>query len=175
MSPSPDRPESRDWLRAGNREAFKSFYRKHTSRLQNFLRRSVGDSRVAEDIAHEAFLHLWQHCNGFNPARGSARAYLFGIAAKRALDWWRHQPPKGPAHREGSIRGGSWAVLIVDALEKIDPDMRSLLWLREVEGYSYQELAEMLEIPLGTVRSRLFAAREQFRQVWKGEGASEEL
>jgi RNA polymerase sigma-70 factor (ECF subfamily) len=42
-----------------------------------------------------------------------------------------------------------------------------MLWLREVEGYSYQELAEMLAIPLGTVRSRLFAAREELRRVWK--------
>lgn len=66
-------------------------------------------------------------------------------------------------------------LLLADALDKVDPEKRALLWLREVEGYSYQELAEMLAIPVGTVRSRLFAAREQLRRVWDVDGKSEDL
>ncbi len=66
-------------------------------------------------------------------------------------------------------------LLLADVLEKVDAEKRTLLWLREVEGYSYQELAEILEIPVGTVRSRLFAAREQLRRVWELEGNSGDL
>jgi len=175
MNPTPDGPESWNSLRAGNRDAFERFYRSHATQLRHFLRRHVGDSEAAEDIAQESFLELWKRPNGFNPERGSPRAYLFGIAAKRAADWWRRRPAGVPQSSEPPLRQGDSPLLIADALEKVDPDKRSLLWLREVEGYSYQELAEMLAIPLGTVRSRLFAAREQLRRVWEGEGSSEDL
>ncbi|PYV04064.1 MAG: hypothetical protein DMG26_08385 [Acidobacteria bacterium] len=59
-------------------------------------------------------------------------------------------------------------MLVEDALAQLEPELRSLLWLREVEGYSYAELAEILGTPIGTVKSRLFAARERLRKVWKG-------
>jgi RNA polymerase sigma-70 factor, ECF subfamily len=175
MIPAPDDQESWNSLRAGNPEAFERFYRRHAARLQNFLRRCLGDAKAAEDIAQEAFLQLWQRPNGFNPARGTLKTYLFGIAAKRAADWWRHRPPESPSPPESRVRQGDPPVLVADALERLDPESRSLLWLREVEGYSYQELAEMLAIPLGTVKSRLFAAREQLRRIWKGERTLEEI
>jgi RNA polymerase sigma-70 factor (ECF subfamily) len=53
-----------------------------------------------------------------------------------------------------------------DGLMRLDADERGLLWLREVEGYSYEELAEILGVPLGTVKSRLFTARESLRRIW---------
>jgi RNA polymerase sigma-70 factor (ECF subfamily) len=56
-----------------------------------------------------------------------------------------------------------------DALDRLPEEQRLLLWLREVEGQSYAELAEILSIPVGTVRSRLFAAREALRRIWKSE------
>jgi DNA-directed RNA polymerase specialized sigma24 family protein len=59
--------------------------------------------------------------------------------------------------------------------ERLPEDQRSLLWLREVEGRSYAELAEILEIPVGTVRSRLFAAREALRKIWHGTAIKKEL
>jgi RNA polymerase sigma-70 factor (ECF subfamily) len=58
------------------------------------------------------------------------------------------------------------ASIVGDALQRIPEEQRTLLWLREVEGQSYAELAAILDIPIGTVRSRLFAAREALRAVW---------
>jgi RNA polymerase sigma-70 factor, ECF subfamily len=174
MSPTREDSTSWNWLRAGNREAFERFYQDHSAALERFLRRSLGDPKAAEDITQEAFLQLWQRPNGFDPERGSPRTYLFGIAAKRAADWWRRRPseiPQRPAHPD---RQRNLFLLLADALERVDPEKRTLLWLREVEGYSYQELAEILAIPVGTVRSRLFAAREQLRRVWEGRRNSED-
>jgi RNA polymerase sigma-70 factor, ECF subfamily len=57
--------------------------------------------------------------------------------------------------------------LMKDALALLEPDLRNVMWLREVEGYSYDELAHILDIPVGTVKSRLFSAREQLRRIWK--------
>jgi RNA polymerase sigma-70 factor, ECF subfamily len=175
MRPTQEDPASWNRLCAGNREAFERFYWDHAAALERFLRRYLGDPKAAEDITQETFLQLWQHPNGYDPERGSPRTYLFGIAARRAADWWRRQPPKIPNQSVRPDRQENLSLLLADALEKVEPEKRTLLWLREVEGYSYQELAEMLAIPVGTVRSRLFAAREQLRRVWGAEGNSEDL
>jgi RNA polymerase sigma-70 factor, ECF subfamily len=58
------------------------------------------------------------------------------------------------------------ASLVGDALQRLPEEQRSLPWLREVEGQSCTELAQILEVPVGTVRSRLFTAREELRMVW---------
>jgi RNA polymerase sigma-70 factor (ECF subfamily) len=170
-----DKDTSCDWLHNGDRKAFGNFYRMHAASLHRFVRRCVGDPKATEDIVQETFLQLWQRPNGFNPARGPLRVYLFGIAARRSADWWRHRPPETELNPERLASQCSSAMLVEDALEKVDPDSRSLLWLREVEGYSYQELAEMLAIPVGTVRSRLSTARERLRRVWKGDENKEVL
>ena len=57
---------------------------------------------------------------------------------------------------------------IADALDHLPEEQRTLLWLREVEGQSYAELAVILDIPVGTVRSRLFMARQALREIWLG-------
>jgi len=175
MSPTREDSTSLHWLHAGDCEAFERFYQEHAAALQKFLRHSLGDPKAAEDIAQETFLQLWQRPNGFNPARGSPRAYLFGIAANRAADWWRKRPSEATRKASRPDRQDNLVLLLRDALKKLDAEKCALLWLREIEGYSYQELAEILAIPVGTVRSRLFAAREQLRRVWNVEGKPEGL
>jgi RNA polymerase sigma-70 factor, ECF subfamily len=109
-----------------------------------------------------------EHPNGFNPSRSSLKNYIFGIARRRAADWWRHNPPpRGPSTQRDVVVEESSRLLLADAIERLEPEARSLLWLREVEGYSYAELSEIFQVPLGTVQSRLFAARQQLRRVWK--------
>jgi len=156
-------------LKRGDAGAYGGFYRQHAARLQAFLRRYLGDAKAAEDVAQEAFLQLWQNPDGFNPAGATLRAYLFGIATKRAADWWRHRAREERAAASCQAKLPSEAAsLMEDALARLEPEPRSLLWLREVEGYSCAELAAMLDIPLGTVKSRLFAARGQLRCIWMG-------
>ena len=112
-------------------------------------------------------MQLWRSPNGFQPGCGTLKAYVFGIARKRAADWWRRQRPATSEPPEAATTGET-AALLEDALARLEPDDRGLLWLREVEGYSHDEFAEIVGIPLGTVKSRLFAAREQLRRVWLG-------
>lgn len=115
-----------DRIRRGDARAFDGLYRSQGPRLEAFLRRMLGNSQAAEDVLQEMFTRIWEHPNGFQPERGTLRAYLFGAARNHAA-----------------------------------------IWLREVEGYSYDELAQILEIPPGTVASRLFAAREELRKIWQ--------
>ena len=176
MAPVEDGQDLRDRLRRGDAEAFGKFYCQHAARLREFLRRYLGDAKTAEDVAQDAFLQLWQHPNGFDPARAPLKAYLFGIAAKRAAEWWRHRSREERRVASPQVwRGTESATLMEEALERLQPESRSLLWLRAVEGYSCAELAVILDIPVGTVKSRLFAAREQLRRIWRGERPQEEL
>jgi len=176
MAPVEDGRDLRDRLRRGDAEAFGRFYCQHAARLREFLRRYLGDAKTAEDVAQDAFLQLWQHPNGFDPGRASLKAYLFGIAAKRAADWWRHRArDEKRAASALAWRGAEPATLMEEALGHLEPESRSLLWLRAVEGYSCAELAAMLGIPVGTVKSRLFAARERLRRIWRGGRPQEEL
>jgi RNA polymerase sigma-70 factor (ECF subfamily) len=151
----------------GNAEAFDAFYRDNAPRLQAFLRQMVNSPQVAEDIMQEVFTKLWCHPNGFQPNRGTLRAYLYGIGRKSAAEWWRRQS-SGVAAGESDVSASRTesSLIIGEAFAQLSLEQRTLLWLREVEGQSYVELAQCLDIPVGTVQSRLFAAREALREIW---------
>jgi RNA polymerase sigma-70 factor (ECF subfamily) len=151
----------------GDADSFDAFYRENAPRLQLFLRQVTGNPQAAEDVAQETFTQLWSRPNGFQPERGTLRAYLYGIARKRAADWWRRQGPSDQASEDQmSVCQTETISIVGDAFRRLGVEQRTLLWLREVEGQSYEELALILEIPVGTVRSRLFAAREALRRIW---------
>lgn len=174
--------EQKLWKRIseGDAAAFDAFYRENAPRLVRFFRHMVGSFSVAEDLVQETFVQIWKRPQGFDPERGSLRAYLFGVARKRAAEWWRRQKPVDDL---GEIEEKSSSLesttILGDAFRRLPEEPRMLLWLREVEGHSYAELAMIFDIPLGTVRSRLFAAREALRGIWhrvrQREGATHEV
>lgn len=152
----------------GDGVAFDALYRAHGPKMEMFLRRMLGSRQAAEDVMQETFTTIWQRPNGFAPERGTLRAYLFGAAKKRAADWWRKRDTqKETSQDEPAESGCETASLLTDAVSRLSAEGRALIWLREVEGYSYDELAQILAIPVGTVASRLFAAREELRRIWQ--------
>jgi RNA polymerase sigma-70 factor, ECF subfamily len=159
-------------IRRGDAAAFEKFYQGTAQPLRKFLFFYVGDRAAAEDISQETFMQLWQRPNGFDPAKSRLRTYLFGMARHRAADWWRQKRTCQPKAVECTEPQGETRAMLENALAQLDPDVRSLLWLREVEGHSYDELAGILNIPVGTVRSRLFTAREELRRIWKSKPQS---
>ena len=155
--------------RVRDAEAFGTVYLENAPRLRAFLRQIVGSFQTAEDLTQEIFTQLWTHPDGFDPARGSMRAYLFGIGKHRAAEWWRRSRPEAPLPEDRCASGNpERRSMMADALEHLPQEQRALLWLREVEGQSYAELAILFDIPVGTVRSRLFMARHALQQVWLG-------
>jgi RNA polymerase sigma-70 factor, ECF subfamily len=157
----------------GDVQAFDTLYRMHGPKLEVFLRRVLGNHQAAEDVMQETFTRIWQHPNGFEPERGTLRAYLFGVGRKRAAEWWRRQGARKEAVcSEPAECKAETASLLTDALARLPDEERTLIWLREVEGHSYAELAEILEIPVGTVKSRLFEAREVLRRMWQAAPAA---
>lgn len=165
------------WERICSRDAnaFEAFCRDNAGRLCAYLRQIVGNSQAAEDVMQETFTQIWRSPNGFRPALGSLRGYLFGIGRKRAAEWWRKRERAGEElheqGREEAEEGRASFSAIGDAFARLTEEQRSLLWLREIEGQSYAELAEILQVPVGTVKSRLFAAREELRSIWHSSGS----
>jgi RNA polymerase sigma-70 factor, ECF subfamily len=154
-------------IKRGDADAFGALYRMYGSGLRSFLQQVLGSDHAAEDVTQETFAAIWRRPNGFDPDRGSLRSYLFGIGRKRAAEWWRNQKLEGdvPVERALESRAETQS-LVGDAFARLPAEQRSLLWLREVEGHSYEELATTLDIPVGTVGSRLSAAREALRKIW---------
>lgn len=154
-------------ISAGNADAFTAWYGDTAPRLRAFLRHLTGSEPAADDLMQETYTHIWRRPEGFEADRGTLRAWLFGIARKQAAEWWRKQRPSDPLPDDRSARAvAETNSILADAFNHLPPDDRALLWLREVEGHSYAELADILDVPIGTVRSRLFAARESLRDVW---------
>jgi len=155
----------------GERAAFDALFRLYSAPLRLFLRRYTSCPEGADDVAQETFLQLWKRHNGFDPARGTLKQYLFGIARKQAAHRRKEWPPPEPQAITGAVgttvAAEDQTADLNEALARLEPEERSVLWLREVEGYSYAEMSNILGVPLGTVKSKLFSARAALRQVWR--------
>ena len=163
----------------GERAAFDALFRLYSAPLRLFLRRYTSCPETADDVAQETFLQLWRRHNGFDPSRGTLKQYLFGIARKQAAHQRADRPPveagveperlsetSDNAQRQAPAAATDHTADLNEALARLEPEERSLLWLREVEGYSYAEMSDILGVPLGTVKSKLFSARAALRRVW---------
>ncbi len=137
-------------LTLGEPIGFEKVYLANFLAVRDFLRIYLGGRSAVDDIAQDTFLQLWKRPDQFDSSRSNVRAYLFGIARRKAADWWRQQAVSNNVVREAST-GTDSELLITDALQHLQPDLRNILWLREIEGYSYTELASIFEIPVGTV------------------------
>jgi RNA polymerase sigma-70 factor (ECF subfamily) len=122
-------------------------------------------------VAQEAFLHVFRSIRKFR-GQASFSSWLYRIVVNLCMDRRRRVPARMtvPLDEEQDAGPGveRWETrLQVDALlARLSEELRITLLLREVGGLSYEEIARELRIPVGTVRSRLSAAREQFRRLW---------
>lgn len=162
-----DHPEMPKDISLRDPDAFEAMYRQCGPRLLAYLSHVVGDRQAAQDVMQNTFTELWRRPASFDPKRGTLRAWLFGAARKQAAEWWRHHHASDPLDIEVvGVNHTEACSLMVDALQRLPEEQRTLLWLREVEGHSYAELAAVLDIPISTVRARLFTAREALRGIW---------
>lgn len=175
--------ESDDWelvarARGGDRAAFAELVRRYESPVMHFCLRMVLSREDAEDLAQDAFVRLHRHLPRLEP-RAKFSTLLFGIARNLALNHLRDRQRRGGAgHRplEAAVlrappddrpdRGAHLREieeLITEGLNRLRPEHREILILRERMGMDYGAIADILNCQLGTVKSRLARAREQLR------------
>ncbi len=157
-------------------------YRGHVVRLARATL-AGGSSEAAEDAAQEAFVKAFRSLRQYR-STGSFYGWLCRIAVRVCLDKRRLRclavSPLADSNRVNNIsicEDCSESVLttlvVRDLLTQLTPPMRAALVLREMDGLEYDEIAAALSIPVGTVRSRLNAARSQFRLLWEGAARDE--
>lgn len=169
-----------DEVRKGDQAAYGQLVTKYQNRLFAALVRITGCAEEAEDVAQEAFVQALLKLDTFQQ---SAAFYTwlyriaFNLSATRArrkrprasLDVLREAGGPEPVDRDGApekpLLAEERVNLVHAALDQLAEDYRQVVVLRELEGCDYEQIAEILEIPLGTVRSRLFRAREQLREL----------
>lgn len=175
--------EEREWVRRcrqGDEAAFRELLRRYRGRALFLAAQILRDRTEAEDVVQEAFLRVFRSIRKF---RGDASFYswLYRIVVNLCMDRGRCVPSRrtvaldpdqdvsdAAASRERFEPESVETRLQVHALlDQLGDELRVTLLLREVAGLSYAEIAEQLGVPIGTVRSRLSAAREQFRRLWE--------
>ena len=156
----------------GDTDAFGTLILRYRALVIGVAYRIAGDAALADDIAQETFIRLWSKLATFRP-EGSMKGWVCRIAANLTIDALRKQKPttdisrldlaaggKGP---EGAALSSEQATQVRAALMRLPVDSRTVLVLREYEGLSYQEIADALRVPLGTVKSRLNDARGRLK------------
>jgi len=169
---------------AGDEASFEDLVNKYSRRILDYCRRLVGDATVAEDLAQETFVKFYLGLSGFDPSK-RVSPYLYRIAHNHCLDWLRKkrvptvplvwEDEEGRGLREADAPDRTLAPdelverlevrqAVDDALAELPPTYRGALIMRHREGMSYEEIAEALEMPLGTVKARIHRGREKLQQ-----------
>ena len=160
-------------LAAGDRAALRELYDRHSAALAAFVSRYTSDRGEIEEIVQDTMLAAW-HGAGRFAGRSSVRSWLFGIARRRAADIhrrWRPEIADAALETLSDPAPGpeAWALAqagedeLLAAIERLSPIHREVLELVFVHHFAYAEVAETLDIPLGTVKSRLNHARKALR------------
>lgn len=159
--------------RDGSGDAVAQLYAAHWRRAHRAAYLVVHDAAAAEDIAQDAFLAAIDALDRFDRRRPFA-PWLHRIVVNRSLDWARREALRrgqlderelGPAGAAGPEIGGA----LMDALRELPPEQRAVVVLRHLLEYTPGEIAAMLEVPRGTVNSRLRRALDRLRAVLEAE------
>jgi RNA polymerase sigma-70 factor, ECF subfamily len=152
---------------AGRQDAFEELVRRHRDPVFRVALRMLGDDGDAEDATQDAFVQAWRGLGGFR-ADAAFSTWMYRIVTNRCLNLLRARrrtdplpaEREAPASRPDRIAEARWQVADLErAIARLTPEQRAPLVLRELEGCSYEEIAETLEVSVTAVKSRLHRAR----------------
>jgi len=162
--------ELADQIREGDGVAYEVLFERHGGAAFSLAYRMCGRRTLAEDIVQEAFLSLWRSGTGYDRARGSVRSWVLSAVHNRAIDALRRTGAKagrdvsdeGIAERLQAPEATDTEVVRRDearrvrgALEELPPDQRQVIELAYFGGLTHSQIAEVLELPPGTVKGRM--------------------
>jgi RNA polymerase sigma-70 factor (ECF subfamily) len=148
-------------VRAGDRSAFEELFRRFERPLGGFLYRFTGDLGRAEDLVQETFLRVWTAAPNWTPS-AKVSTWVFSIAHHLAINLAaRKRDFPGPAE---AVPADPRVDAVRAAVDDLPPGERAVVLLSEFQGFSQAEIADVLGVPVGTVKSRLFNAVRRLRE-----------
>jgi RNA polymerase sigma-70 factor, ECF subfamily len=181
--PDGDELELIERAKRGDRQAFGALVERYQRRVIGVALAIAHNQDDAFELAQETFVRAFENLSKFE-SRSSFSTWLYRIAANLAIDFRRREArhvvlrgeeaeneirriPSQQGDSYGAARRSELSEKIRDALDQLTPEHRAVILLREVEGFSYDEISEVLNIPRGTVMSRLHYARSRLRGMLK--------
>jgi RNA polymerase sigma-70 factor (ECF subfamily) len=153
-------------------------YRRHGRAVYGLARRVLLDAAEAEDVTQEVFLRLWREPDRFDPERGSLRSFLLAQAHGRAVDVVRSTSSRRAREARDAARTAraaydmeheAWDLALADqvarAMGELSDDERRAIELAYFDGHTYREVAQALEQPEGTVKSRIRSGMLRLRDM----------
>lgn len=163
----------------GDERAFEVLYDRHGKVAWSLAYRLLGERGAAEDLVQEAFMAVWNQAGRYSSSKGSVRTWILAILHNRAVDRLRQAAagkrrqealehvaaiaPNAPDAADEALELVA-AAEVTDALENVPDDQLQVIRLAYYGGYTHHEIAEMLSVPLGTVKSRMRLGLERMRR-----------
>jgi RNA polymerase sigma-70 factor (ECF subfamily) len=170
-------------LAAGHEGALAEVYRRHGGPVLGLAKRLLRDPNLAEEIVQEVMLRLWNNPEKFDGARGSLRSYLLAHTHGRSVDLIRSESSRRMREeREAqlaveaglSLEEEVWEMALADhvrhALSELDTDVRKAIELAYFGGYTYREVAKLLDTPEGTIKSRIRSGLQRLNGLLTSSG-----
>jgi RNA polymerase sigma-70 factor (ECF subfamily) len=172
-------------LAAGEVDALARLYDRYGSLAYSVALRVLGDPGKAEDVVQDAFLKLWHSAARFDSHRGSLRTWVITAVRNRSIDYLRGRSAHERHEREIPVETESTGAgsdpwrevaasierdLIKEALANLPSEQRQAVELAYFGGYSHREIAEMIHVPLSTVKGRMRLALEKLHSYLQGRG-----
>jgi RNA polymerase sigma-70 factor, ECF subfamily len=169
-------------LLRGDRAAFDALYRRYSGTAYGLALRLTGQQMLAQDVVHDAFMAMWRAPEAFDPSRGAFRTFFMSLVHHRAVDVIRkEQRMRARSERAANLEPSTVedtaegvaerdylrvrSEEVREALGTLSEDQRRVLEMAYFDGMTQAEIAERLEIPLGTVKTRTLAAMRKLRGV----------
>ena len=159
-------------IRENDREALKELYERHAPWLLLRLRRRGADGELAEEVLQDTFLAIWRKPHSY-AGTGAVGAWIWGIGIRRLIDRLRRTRSLRalPRGRDETVVSAEDEVLLgvefgdlAGALSQLSPELRAVVQATVLDGLTTKEAARLLDIPAGTVKTRMMRARAQLRE-----------